>query len=79
MDQEAQKTAFGDRFGVIIVFVCVSGKNGIPQREEMDQAEGVKPPSSVERGRGDSCLHQLPLLLGRTNECVWCYKVPKAI
>lgn len=37
-DQEAKKTAFGDRFGVLTAFVCVSGKNGIPQREETDQA-----------------------------------------
>ena len=79
MDKEAQKPAFGDRFGVLTVFVCVSGKNGMPQREETDQAEGVKPLSGVGRGRGDSCLHQLTLLSGRSDECVWCYEVPKAV
>lgn len=79
MDQEAQKPAFGDRFGDLTGFVCVSGKKGMPQREEADQAEGVKLLSSGDRGRGDSCLHQLTLLSGRSNECFSCYKVPKAI
>lgn len=65
-----QKTVFRDRFGFLAVFVRVSGKNGMPQREEMDQAGGVKSPSSVVRGRGDSCLHRLTLFLGRSNKCV---------
>lgn len=49
-----QKTVFGDRFGVLAVFVCVSGKKEMPQREETDQAGGMKSLSSVVRGRGDS-------------------------
>lgn len=48
------KNAFGHRLGVLTVFVCVSGKNGMPQGEDTDQAEDAKLLSSVDRGGANS-------------------------